>query len=543
MKEFLEASLDVTGKYFAEVHDAAKCDQQGFIEPAQLEEFKEMGLFGMQVPEELEGLGLNNTAYARMVEVVGGVDLGVGICLGAHQSIGFKGILIAGNDAQKKKYLPDVASGRKLAAFALTEPSSGSDANSIRTRATLSDDGKTWILNGSKIWISNGGLAEIFTVFAQTNVNGVDKVTAFIVERAFGGLTNGAPERKMGIKASNTTEIYFDNVPIPAENVLGEVGGGFKVAMAILNNGRFGMGAALSGTMKTMIARSADHAENRVQFGSKIATYGAIQEKIAQMSLKLYATESMAYAVAVNMDRGSQDYQLEAAISKIYASEAAGWVADEAIQIHGGLGFMVDAGLERVARDLRIFRIFEGSNEILRLFVALTGMQTVGKELKHLQNAIKNPLGGMDVLFKEGRRRLVGSERPQLSAVDKSLFRGAAAVETLTADFGDCVKDLLMQHGKNIMNQQFVLLRVADAVMELFAMSCCLARASRALSEGSATAAHEAKLAEAYCLDAAEKVKVCLKEAKGKKQDKLYTEIAKDVLANGKYAATHPVGF
>lgn len=211
-----------------------------------------------QVPTELSGVGLNNTQYARLVEIVGAYDLGVGITLGAHQSIGFKGILIAGNPEQKKKYLPDVATGAKVAAFCLTEPGSGSDAASIKSKAVLSDDGKHFILNGNKIWISNGGFAEIMTVFAQTPVkdpvSGItkDKVTAFIVERSFGGVSNSKPEKKMGIKASNTAEVYYDNVKIPVENVLGEVGEGFKVAMQILNNGRFGMGAALSGTMRSM---------------------------------------------------------------------------------------------------------------------------------------------------------------------------------------------------------------------------------------------------------------------------------------------------
>lgn len=216
----------------------------------------ELNEISLQVPTELNGVGLSNTQYARLVQIVGANDLGVAITLGAHQSIGFKGILIAGNPDQKKKYLPDVATGNKIAAFCLTEPGAGSDAAGIKSRAVLSDDGKHYILNGSKIWISNGGIAEIMTVFAQTPVKdpktGIqkEKVTAFIVERAFGGVSHSKPEKKMGIKASNTAEVYYDNVKIPIENVLGEVGEGFKIAMNILNNGRFGMGAALSGTMR-----------------------------------------------------------------------------------------------------------------------------------------------------------------------------------------------------------------------------------------------------------------------------------------------------
>merc|ERR1711997_192936 len=298
-----------------------------------------------------------------------------------------------------------------MGAFALTEPSSGSDANSIKTRAELSPDGKHYILNGSKIWISNGGIAEVFTVFAKTPVvdpksgETVEKVSAFIVERAFGGVSHGPPEKKMGIKCSNTAEVYFEDVPIPVENVLGGIGNGFKVAMQILNNGRFGMAAALSGTMRAGIKKAVEHATQRNQFGSRIDSYGAIQEKIARMSMLHYATESMAYMVSGIMDNKHTDYQLEAAISKVFASESAWFVTDEAIQILGGMGYMKDCGIEKVMRDLRIFRIFEGTNDILRLFVALTGIQYAGGHLRELQKAVQDPISNFGVVLGEVSKR------------------------------------------------------------------------------------------------------------------------------------------
>jgi very long chain acyl-CoA dehydrogenase len=233
-------------KFFQEKNDALKNDANEKIPEEILQGLKDLGAFGLQVPVELGGLGLNNTQYARLCEIVGTHDLGIGITIGAHQSIGFKGILIAGNPEQKQKYLPKLATGENVAAFALTEPIAGSDAAGIKSRAEPSSDGKHWILNGSKIWISNGGFADVFTVFAKTPVKDEvtgelkDKVTAFIVERKFGGITNSPPEKKMGIKCSNTAAVYFDNVKIPSENVLGGVGNGFKVAMNILNAGRFG---------------------------------------------------------------------------------------------------------------------------------------------------------------------------------------------------------------------------------------------------------------------------------------------------------------
>uniref|UniRef100_A0A8C7A3X2 Very long-chain specific acyl-CoA dehydrogenase, mitochondrial n=1 Tax=Neovison vison TaxID=452646 RepID=A0A8C7A3X2_NEOVI len=410
--QFLKELVGPVSRFFEEVNDAAKNDMMEKVEETTMQGLKELGAFGLQVPSELGGVGLCNTQYARLVEIVGTHDLGVGITLGAHQSIGFKGILLFGTKAQKEKYLPKLASGETIAAFCLTEPSSGSDAASIRTSAVPSPCGKYYTLNGSKIWISNGGLADVFTVFAKTPVTDAatgavkEKITAFVVERGFGGVTHGPPEKKMGIKASNTAEVYFDGVRVPAENVLGEVGGGFKVAMHILNNGRFGMAAALAGTMRGIIAKAVDHATNRTQFGDKIHNFGLIQEKLARMAMLQYVTESMAYMVSANMDQGATDFQIEAAISKIFGSEAAWKVTDECIQIMGGMGFMKEPGVERVLRDLRIFRIFEGTNDILRLFVALQGCMDKGKELSGLGNALKNPFGNAGLLLGEAGKQL-----------------------------------------------------------------------------------------------------------------------------------------
>merc|ERR1712158_72397 len=394
-----------------EQNDPLLNDQMETVPEDTVNALRELGAFGLQVPVELDGVGLTNTQYARLTEVVGGNDLGVGIFIGAHQSIGFKGILLAGTPEQKEQYLPKLATGEQFAAFALTEPSSGSDAGSIKTRAVLNEAGTHWILNGAKIWISNGGIAEIFTVFAKTPIvdpatgTETEKVSAFIVERSFGGVTHGPPEKKMGIKCSNTAEVYFENTPIPVENVLSKPGDGFKVAMEILNNGRFGMAAALSGTMRAGIKKATEHATQRNQFGSKIDTYGSIQEKIAKMSMLHYATESLAYMVSGNMDAKYQDYHLEAAISKVFASDSAWFVTDEAIQILGGMGYMKDCGIEKVMRDLRIFRIFEGTNDILRLFVALTGIQFAGGHLRELQKAVQDPISNFGVVMGEVAKR------------------------------------------------------------------------------------------------------------------------------------------
>uniref|UniRef100_A0A0P4W1G9 Very long-chain specific acyl-CoA dehydrogenase, mitochondrial n=1 Tax=Scylla olivacea TaxID=85551 RepID=A0A0P4W1G9_SCYOL len=553
--ETLEMLVDPTEKFFQECNDAAKNDSLEKVDEDTLQGLREMGAFGLQVPADLGGVGLNNTQYARLVEIVGSHDLGVGITLGAHQSIGFKGILIAGNPEQKAKYLPKVASGEQFAAFALTEPTSGSDAGSIRSRAVPSEDGSHYILNGSKIWISNGGLAEVFTVFAQTPVTDPktgttrDKVTAFIVERSFGGVSHGPPEKKMGIKASNTAEVYFEDTKIPAENVLGGVGNGFKVAMEILNNGRFGMAAALSGTMRYSIKKAVDFATARTQFGRRIDTYGAIQEKLARMAMLHYVTESMAYMISSNMDAGSKDYHLEAAISKCFASEAAWTVTDEAIQVMGGMGFMKDTGLERVMRDLRIFRIFEGTNDILRLFVALTGLQFAGGHLRELQQALKNPAANMGLIVDEGAKRAkraIGfTDNGKIEGVHPNLKDSALLLGRAVAAFGASAEGLLLKHGKQIVEQQFLLNRLANAAMDLYSSMVVLSRASRSLSTNLPSCTHEEKIARVWVNEASDRIQLNLTAMRSATSISNFEDLAsisKDLCENGDIVAQRPLG-
>jgi len=555
--ENLGMLVEPTEKFMTEVNDSAWNDANERVHPDTVQGLKELGAFGLQVPEDLGGVGLTNTQYARLTEIVGANDLGVGIFIGAHQSIGFKGILIAGTPEQKEQYLPRLASGEDFAAFALTEPASGSDASSIKTRAVPSADGKTWILNGAKIWISNGGIAEIFTVFAKTPVvdpetgTETDKVSAFIVERKFGGVTHGAPEKKMGIKCSNTAEVYFEDTPVPAENVIGGIGNGFKVAMAILNNGRFGMAAALSGTMRAGIKKATEHATQRNQFGSKIDTYGSIQEKIARMSMLHYATESLAYMVSGNMDAKYQDFHLEAAISKVFASDSAWFVTDEAIQILGGMGYMKDCGIEKVMRDLRIFRIFEGTNDILRLFVALTGIQYAGGHLRELQKAVQDPISNFGVVMGEVAKRgklslgishtgnpLAGQVHPNLTAVAQQVCKN-------TEMFGTAVEKLLMKHGKNIINEQFLLNRLAQATIDIYVTTCMVSRCTQSLNEGLPSAMHEELMVKAFANEANIRVIQNLGALRNPTQldtFSMMSQISKNVCENNAPVQGNPLG-
>ncbi|NWZ08585.1 ACAD9 dehydrogenase, partial [Agelaius phoeniceus] len=501
-------------KFFNEEVDSKKIDQDAKIPPETLQGLKDLGLFGMQIPEEYGGLGLSNTMYARLGEITS-LDGSIAVTLAAHQAIGLKGILIAGTEEQKAKYLPRLASGEHIAAFCLTEPGSGSDAASIQTRATLSEDGKHFLLNGSKVWISNGGLASIFTVFARTEVvdkdgQVKDKITAFIVERDFGGVTHGKPEDKLGIRGSNTCEVHFENTKVPIENVIGEVGGGFKVAMNILNSGRFSMGSASAGMIKKLIELTSEYACTRKQFNKKLSQFGLIQEKFCLMAVKAYVMESMAYLTAGMMDRpGFPDCSVEAAMVKVFSSEGAWACVSEALQILGGLGYMKDYPYERYLRDTRILLIFEastsiplslqtaGTNEILRMYIALTGMQHAGKILTDKIKAIKK--GNVGVALGEFLTRLQDSLGRKVDlglvgdhgVVHPSLQDNAKKLEENVYYFGTTVRGLLSRFGKTIVEEQLVLKRVADVVINLYAMTAAISRASRSISIGLRNHDHE----------------------------------------------------
>ena len=554
-RETLRMIIPQATKLYKELNDPLKNDQNESVDEKVVERMKGIGAFGVMVPTEYDGAGMTATQFARLGEVIGGNDLGISVFLGAHQSIGYKGLVLYGTDAQKEKYLRDLATGQKIAAFCLTEPGSGSDASSIKTRATLSANGKHWILSGNKIWISNGGIADVMTVFAKTTVKhaktgeDVDKVTAFFVERAFGGVTNGPAEKKMGIKCSNTTEVYFDNTPVPVENVIGQVGDGFKVAMNILNSGRFGMIAALTGSMRHLISKATDHVTNRVQFGSKISTFGGIQEKIARMTMLHYVGESLAYMVAGNMDRGAKDFQLEAAVGKIFASEAAWAVADETIQILGGMGYMRDAGVEKFLRDIRIFRIFEGTNDILRLFIALTGLQYTGSHLKELQRAMKNPVANLGMIFDQGTKRVfraVGiTTGPGLSEhVAPALATSANLVSKAIPNFASTVEQLLIKYNKDIIHEQMLLNNLANAAIEIYISTVLLSRATNSINHKFKSAAHETLIVNTYIAEAMERVERNLSATKSTPRlqlNKNLKEIAEYVYEGQGIAHVHPI--
>uniref|UniRef100_A0A4W6FMK1 Complex I assembly factor ACAD9, mitochondrial n=1 Tax=Lates calcarifer TaxID=8187 RepID=A0A4W6FMK1_LATCA len=528
-------------KFFNEEVDSARIDREAKIPPETLNGLKELGLFGIMIPEEYGGLGLSNTMYARLAEIIS-LDGSIAVTLAAHQAIGLKGILIAGNEAQKQKYLPKLASGEHIAAFCLTEPGSGSDAASIQTRATLSEDGKHYLINGSKIWISNGGMADIMTVFARTEVivDGVkkDKISAFIVERAFGGITSGKPEDKLGIRGSNTCEVSFDNVPVPLENVIGEIGGGFKIAMNILNSGRFSMGSSSAGMIKKLIEMTSEYAATRKQFNKSLSEFGMIQEKFALMALNVFVMESMAYLTAGMMDRpGLPDCSVEAAMVKVFSSEG-GWICvSEALQVLGGLGYTKNYPYERYVRDCRILPIFEGTNEILRMYIALTGMQYAGKVFTgKIKEMKKGNIGlALGMAGKKLRTTFGGSVDLGLTGKD-GVVHPSLAVRTSSL--------LLQDTCFTIVDEQLILKRVADVLINLYAMTAVLSRASRSISIGLRNHDHEVLLANTFCGNAFFKnnyMMAQLQKYSPENNDANIKKIAKAVLENRAYICSHPL--
>jgi alkylation response protein AidB-like acyl-CoA dehydrogenase len=464
--------------------DFRQWDEDGQQPEEFIQGLRELGLFGLIIPEEHGGIALSNTGYSRVLQQSSRYDSSVSLTIGAHSSIGMKGLLLFGTDAQKEKYLPRLASGEMIAAYCLTESGSGSDAASIKTRATRNSNGG-WTLNGEKIWITNGGIADFYTVFARTDSD-AGKISAFIVERDSPGVSIGLKEDKLGIRSSSTTTVSFADVEIPAENLLGEEGKGFMIAMAVLNNGRTGLSGGAVGGMKTCIALASKQAIERKQFGRSIAEFGLIKKKIAEMTVDCFAAESAVRMVSHYIDSGYTDYSVEAAISKVFASEAMFRAANESLQIAAGNGFMKEFPYERIMRDSRILTIFEGTSEILRLFIALSGMKDAGVLLQELKSAtddiFNNPIKGFGLLSDYAGRKIthltsLGQDRI-IAAVPEVLRDDALIFEKYTLELARMTDVLLRRHGKSIIEKQFALQRAADVVIDLFVGLSVLSRVS-----------------------------------------------------------------
>lgn len=490
--EMAKAMVDAIDKFAQSSIDSAQLDKDAKIPTEVLEGLAGLGLCGLGVAEDYGGLGLDTTLYARVFSQIAGYDGAIATTLGAHQSIGYKALINEGNEAQKSHWLPKLASGEIFAAFCLTEPGSGSDAYSIKTKAVNNGDG-TYTINGQKLWITNAGLAGFYSVFAKTEHDEdgkkVEKISCFIVEKEREGVSFGEKEDKMGIRASETRAVYFDNVKVPASNMLGEPGKGFKIAMNVLNTGRLSLGSGSVGGMKKILSLATNQAKTRKQFDNTIDNFGLIQEKLATMAANIYAAESMVYMTTGKITQGMKEFQHESAICKVYCSEKLWDTIDKATQIAAGNAYMKEYPYERLMRDTRINLIFEGTNEILRIFTALSGIKGPSDELKELgkitdvSKAFQDPIKSVGVLTDFAKKRMskhFGNKT--LTKIHPSLQGHGDHFVTMIKDFSIAVENTIMKFGKNIIGNELLQMRIANMAIELYAQISVLSRTTSILN-------------------------------------------------------------
>lgn len=486
--ESLNAILDSFRGWASATVDSARLDHDGRFGDEVRAGMAELGMMGLNIPEEYGGFGASALLFSRVFGEVGTTDAALAVYFGAHQSIGCKGITLFGTDEQKQRWLPQCASGERVAAFCLTEAGSGSDAQAMRTTAVPSADGSHYVLNGEKIWISNAGYAGVLTVFAKVPVE-VDgkakqRVTAFIVDAHAPGITLGKIEEKMGIKASDTRSIAFADVKVPVEDRLGEVGGGFRIALEILNSGRLGLAAGSSRGTRAILDKALAYAKERRQFGRPIGSFEMIQRKFALAAADCYAADAGWMLCAAMVDRGGIDFSLETATCKVFASELSFRASCDAQQIAGGLGYSKEYPYEQAVRDSRIMLIFEGTNEILRALIALSGLQQPGEQLKALGKAFHDPLHSLGAIgsYIRGRvkRQLV---KPEFTRVHAALADEAAMVSKAVHDLALAVEKLLIEHGKDVIERQFHQERLANAAMDIYLSTATLSRATWAIGK------------------------------------------------------------
>ncbi len=485
--------------------------------PSLLEKAGNLGLLGISIPEEYGGFGKDFLTGMLVTEITG-AGHSFSVAIAAHTGIGTLPTLYYGTPEQKQKYMPKLATGEWKACYCLTEPGSGSDANSGKTKATLTPDGNHYLINGQKMWITNGGFADIFTVFAK--IDDDKNLTAFIVEKDFGGITLNPEEKKMGIKGSSTRQVFFNDCKVPVENLLGGRENGFKIAVNILNVGRIKLAGAALGGAKKSVDIAVNYANERIQFGKPISSFGAIQQKLADMATYCYATESATYRCSNDMEKaieqlksegadhasallkGVEQYAVEAAILKVVGSECLDFVVDEAVQIHGGMGYSAESAIERAYRDSRINRIFEGTNEINRLL-------TVDMLLKRAMKGQLDLMGpAMQVAselmgipdFAEPDESLLGLEKGYVANFKKAVLMAAGgAAQKLGLALGD---------------EQEIVMHIADMVIDTYMAESVLLRTQKLVSmRGEAACAEQIAMTQLYIHDAADRIAKNAREA------------------------------
>ncbi|WON96676.1 MULTISPECIES: acyl-CoA dehydrogenase family protein [unclassified Sphingobacterium] len=495
--------------------DRIDAQEEGLM-PSLMDKAGELGMLGVSIPEEYGGFGKNFNTSMLVADAVGG-GFSFAVALSAHTGIGTLPILYYGNDAQKAKYVPKLATGEWKASYCLTEPNAGSDANSGRTSAKLNAEGTHYLINGQKMWITNGGFADIFIVFAK--IDDDKNLTAFIVEKDFGGITMNPEEHKLGIKGSSTRQIFFNDCAVPVENMLSDRENGFKIAVNILNIGRIKLGAATIGSARMVINHAVQYANERVQFNLPISKFGAIRYKLAEMATRLFAVESASYRAGQNIDdaydaliaggmdeakaklKSVEQFAIECAIIKVWCSEMLDYVVDEGVQIYGGMGYSADAPMERAYRDSRINRIFEGTNEVNRLLVVDMLLKRAMKGELDLMGPAQAVAGELLAIPD------FGEEDDAPFAAEKKIVANLKKAGLLIA--GAAVQKLMMSLSK----EEEILMNIADIIGYVYITESVLLRAEKLLHTGSDKADYAKDMAKIYLYGAIDKISAAGKEA------------------------------
>ena len=523
-------------EYCAEHYDPRQAEEERWIPEQVLRDLGEIGALGLYVDQKYGGQGLSQTGYARVFETVGQIDATLAIVLGVHQSIGFKGISLFGTDEQKGRFLPDLATGRKLAAFALTEPEAGSDAYHLRSRAVEQPDG-SWVLNGEKRYIGNGSRADVITTFARAEVGGEDKHIALLLEKGMDGLEIGERYDTMGLRANDLRRLHFKDVRVPPENVLGEPGEGFRVAMQVLNNGRIGLGTGSVGGAKKLLDLAIEHVKERRQFGQPLADFELVQDKIGWMVSYLFGLESMTYLTCGLVDAGVPDYSLESAICKVSGTEFLWYAANRALQLAGGEGYMRDRPYEKVLRDTRIYPIFEGANDVMRAFIALGGFKPVSEKLEGLSEIeLSDPIGSIGVLIDYASDRIQREVRPaRISKAHEELSEHADSVSDQVKRLADATEKLLREHRKDIIGRQLQQKRLADNIADIFGQIAVLSRVTDIFEDqGVEPSGQERFIADTFCRRASARVGSRFDQVESNDDERM-TAIAKLAYKRGSY--------
>jgi acyl-CoA dehydrogenase family protein 9 len=528
--------------------DSAAFDEAETVPEATIRALAANGLLGLTIPKEYGGAGLSAAGYARVFGEVSRIDGSVAVLIGVHCGLGSKAIVLFGSAEQKARYLPMLARGETLAAYALTEPDIGSDAQNIKTTARLSDDGTRWILNGRKQWIGNGHRAGVIATFAQTPAERrgerVNRPTAFIIRPDMPGFKVTGTVRKLGIRGSTQAELCYESLEVPADHVLGTVGKGFAVAVHVLNGGRLSLAAGCTAGTKHLLGEMAAFATNRVQFARPIVEFEITQRKLARTASDIYASDAMLGELAKLAAIPDADWALEAACCKVFASDMIWRAADEMVQVAGGRGFVKPYPYERLLRDSRINRIFEGTNEILRLFIALNGIQGPAEQLKEIGSALRRPVQNLGLIsgFAASRLRSALGATPTLDvALSPRLEAHKEYLERHVAELHAATERVIRHYRREIVDRQQELERLADMAVELFATICTLARTQSLVTErGDGACERELDLCDLFIVESGRRFRAA-RQSLQSAQDEARRQVARRVRSDAGYGVTDAI--